>query len=586
MRTTSWVAATILYLAVGVARAASAGDRETLVERGEYLARAGDCLSCHTAPGGKPFAGGLPMKTPFGTLVTPNITPDFETGLGSWTGDDFYRALHLGVGKSGRDLYPVMPYTFYTKVTRPDVEAIYAYLQTVAPVRNAVDVNELYFPFDIRLSQMFWRELFFREGTYVPDPSKSDQWNRGAYLVEGLGHCGACHSPRDVFGGIEKSKELTGARVDHWFALNLTGDFRRGLGRWTIPQVVAFLRKGAAKGVSTAVGPMHEVVHNSLRYMTDADLTAMAVYLKSLPPKGADSPAMGVADAATLQGARLYVDNCGACHQSKGAGLPGAVPPLAGNPVVLASSPADLLSVVIGGVAGRGRYLAMPSFAGRLSDQDIATVANYVRTSWGNTTSSMVGAAQVATIRAAAAAPESAALGVAASAPPQPATAAAPAQPVPAGAGTVSQELARTVDAAPHSEPQPGTKVVVGPASPPPPPLPERPPLPSSGWFTAAEAKTGDTVFQNNCVMCHGGALQGGYGPALKGASFLARWRAKTVGQLLSFEHKDMPMGNAGSLTPQQYVEVTSYILQQNGFRPGSAPLASGVDRTRLIDPE
>ena len=247
--------------------------------------------------------------------------------------------MHDGVNRQGQDLYPVMPYTFYTKVTREDVAAIFAYLRTLPPVRNAIDVDQLRFPFDIRLTQLFWRELFFTAGTFAPEPAQSAEWNRGAYLVEGLGHCGACHSPRDALGGIRPNEQLTGARIDHWFALNLTSDLRAGIGGWSDDQIVAFLKSGAAKGKSTALGPMAEVVHNSLGHLTDDDLRAMAVYLKSVPAKAA--PVDGGNDTAgpPPRNALLYVQNCAGCHQAKGTGIAGTFPPLAGNPVVLAPDP-------------------------------------------------------------------------------------------------------------------------------------------------------------------------------------------------------------------------------------------------------
>ncbi len=358
--------------------------QQTEVERGEYLARAGDCVSCHTAKGGAPYAGGLRMDTPFGYLLSPNITPDPETGIGRWSADDFHRALHDGVNKRGQDMYPVMPYVFYTRVARADSDAIFAYLRTVQPVRNAVDINHLRFPFDLRWSMLAWRELYFTEGTYQPDPAQTPAWNRGAYLVEGLGHCSACHSPRNVMGAIEKDKAFTGAAIDGWFALNLTSSFKTGLGDWTIDEIVAYLKSGAAKGQSTTLGPMAEVVHNSLHYLTDADLKAMAEYLKSLP---ADSPlrtGYGAPDPSRQQGAVLYVDHCSGCHQSKGRGIPGVFPPLAGNGVVVAPNPADIIKVVLGGIPARNNYIAMPSFGSQLSDQQIAEIANYLRTSWGN----------------------------------------------------------------------------------------------------------------------------------------------------------------------------------------------------------
>ena len=353
------------------------------IKRGEYLVRAGDCISCHTAPGGTPFAGGLRMRTPFGDLLTPNITPDFRTGIGSWGADDLYRALHDGVGKWVGDLYPAMPYTFYTKITREDSDAIYAYLSALAPVDNPVEVNQLHWPFSVRMTMAFWRELYFTEGTFKPDASKSPEWNRGAYLIEGLGHCSACHSPRNVLGAIEQDRAFTGATIDGWFALNLTSNLRTGLGDWSIDQIVAFLKNGAAKGKATALGGMAQVVHNSLSYLSDADLRAMATYLKSVPAAASPIEAGGVA-AISGYDVRLYLDNCSACHQAKGRGVPGVFPPLAGNPVVLAADAANILKVVLDGVPARNGYMPMPSFAGRLSDHQIADIANYVRSSWGN----------------------------------------------------------------------------------------------------------------------------------------------------------------------------------------------------------
>lgn len=363
---------------------AGAHAQQTQIQRGEYLARAGDCISCHTAKGGAPYAGGLRMDTPFGFLLAPNITPDPETGIGTWSADDFYRALNDGVNKRDQDMYPVMPYDFYTKVTRADSDAIFAYLKSVPPVRNAVDINHLRFPFDLRWSMVAWRELYFDEGAFKPDPAQSAGWNRGAYLVEGLGHCSACHSPRNVMGAIEQDKAFTGANIDGWFALNLTDKLTTGLGEWTVDQIATYLKSGANKAKSTAFGPMAEVVHNSLQHLTDADLKAMAEYLKALPANSALRTGRAEADPARQAGAKLYVDNCMACHQSKGRGIPGVFPPLAGNGAVVAPSPNDIVKVVLGGIPAREGYIAMPPFAARLTDQQIADIANYVRTSWGN----------------------------------------------------------------------------------------------------------------------------------------------------------------------------------------------------------
>jgi len=371
----------------------------TPVQRGEYLAQAGDCVSCHTAKGGAPFSGGDRLDTPFGYMLAPNITPDPDTGIGRWSADDFYRALHDGVNKRGQDMYPTMPYDFYTRVTREDADAIYAYLRTVKPVRNAVDVNHLRFPFDQRWSMAVWRELYFNEGTYKRDAAKSASWNRGAYLVEGLGHCSDCHSPRNLLGGIEKSKDFSGAAIDGWFALDLTSDIATGLGSWSVDEIATYLKTGAYKGKTTTFGPMAEVVRNSTSHLTDADLAAMGEYLKSLPPDSRLRTGLKAPDPTRAQGATLYMDHCGGCHQAKGRGLPGIFPPLAGNGAVVATDPADILKVVLNGIPPRGGYVPMPSFAPQLSDQQIADIANYVRTSWGNAAAANATATMVAKLR-------------------------------------------------------------------------------------------------------------------------------------------------------------------------------------------
>ena len=388
-------------LAAALALAATAHAQQTPVQRGEYLARAGDCVSCHTVAGGAPFAGGLRLDTPFGYMLAPNITPDPETGIGRWTRDDFHRALHDGVNRRGQDMYPTMPYDFYTRATREDIDALYAYMQTVKPVRNAVTVNHLYFPFDQRWSMAAWRELYFTEGVYKPDPSKSAAWNRGAYLVEGFGHCSDCHSPRNLLGGIEKSRDFNGAVIDGWFALDLTSDIATGLGAWTADDIATYLKTGSYKGKTTTLGPMAEVIGNSLRYLTDADLQAMAEYLKSIPPESRLRTGRKPADPTRGRGAALYMDNCGGCHQATGRGIPGVFPPLAGNGVVVASDPGNILKVVDGGIAARGGYIPMPSFKDRLTDEQVADIANYIRTSWSNGAQPNVTPGMVAKLRAA-----------------------------------------------------------------------------------------------------------------------------------------------------------------------------------------
>jgi mono/diheme cytochrome c family protein len=392
-------AGVLAFLIATLSVTATVMAQDSQVKRGEYLARAGDCVSCHTAKSGAPYAGGLRMDTPFGYLLTPNITPDPATGIGRWSSDDFYRAMHDGVNKRGQDMFPVMPFDFYTKVTREDSDAIYQYLRTLKPVRNSVDINHLRFPFNQRWSMAVWRELYFSDAAFKPDPAKSAAWNRGAYLVEGLGHCSSCHSPRNALGGIEKNKAFTGATIDGWFALNLTSNLHTGLGKWTVADIAAYLKTGAIKDRTTTFGPMAEVVQNSLSYLTDDDLKAMAEYLKSLPVNSSLRTGKPAPSESRQRGAALYLDHCAGCHQAMGRGIPGVFPPLAGNGAVIAPDPADILKVVLGGIPARGGYIPMPSFAGQLSDQQIADIANYARTSWGNTATPSATAATVAKLR-------------------------------------------------------------------------------------------------------------------------------------------------------------------------------------------
>jgi mono/diheme cytochrome c family protein len=393
-----------LFRALGVfvalACASLAGAQQApVVQRGEYLARAGDCISCHTANGGAPFAGGYRLDTPFGYLLAPNITPDAQTGIGNWSSDDFYRAMHHGVNKRGQDMYPAMPYDFYTRLTRADSDAIFAYLRTLKPVSNAVDINHLRFPFNQRWSMSVWRELYFDEGTFKPDPAESVSWNRGAYLVEGLGHCSSCHSPRNALGGIEQAKAYTGASIDDWFAPSLTSNLHTGLGAWSVADIAIYLKTGAAAGRTTTFGPMAEVITNSLSHLTDADLAAMAEYLKAIPSNSTLRTGKPVPDATRVRGATLYMDHCGGCHQAKGRGIPGVFPPLAGNGAVIAPDPANVLKVVLRGLPQRGNYIPMPALGGQLDDQQIADIANYVRTSWGNAAQPNSTAALVAKLR-------------------------------------------------------------------------------------------------------------------------------------------------------------------------------------------
>jgi mono/diheme cytochrome c family protein len=322
--------AVCLLLLLGNSAAQAAADKQAFEEiaRGRYLAIAGDCAGCHNAPGGAPYAGGLPIETPFGALVSSNITPDRETGIGAWSGDEFVNAMQDGIRRGGDHLYPAMPYTYYNKATREDVLAMRAYLETVDPVRNEVKVNQLPFPFDVRASMVGWNELYFKRGTFGPVAGKSDEWNRGAYLVEGMGHCGLCHTPKNAMGGDETTHSLQGGALQGWYAPNLTGDLRSGLGSWSVEEVVAYLKTGR-NDVSAATGPMSDVIIHSTSQMTDADLRAIAVYLKDQPAPGGESPKpVSGEDRMMRAGEAIYLDNCAACHTSAGTGVPRLFPAL------------------------------------------------------------------------------------------------------------------------------------------------------------------------------------------------------------------------------------------------------------------
>lgn len=396
----SWLAAAGLSVVAAVTAASSparADDQADLIARGKYLVTAADCMPCHTGPGRKPFTGGLPINTPFGVLTTPNITPDKATGIGNWTDAQFYGALHDGIGAHGEFLYPVFPFTSFTKITPDDVKAIKAYLFTLPPETAPPQQNNLRFPFNVRQSLAVWREMFFTPGTFEPNPKASDQINRGAYLVEALGHCAECHTPRNIMGAMEPSKELAGGTVDTFFAPNISSDLRSGVGGWSNDQLFQYLKTGATQAKGVVFGPMAEVVHDSLSKLTDDDLHAIVAYLKATPDEVATTKAQP--DERRHAGAVVYLNVCSQCHQTGGTGIPNAIPALAGNGAVQAGEPNDVISAVIGGLKGKGSYGNMPSFASALTDQQIVDVVNYVRTSWGNKGSANATLATVASIR-------------------------------------------------------------------------------------------------------------------------------------------------------------------------------------------
>jgi mono/diheme cytochrome c family protein len=376
-------------------RATAATNATTrVINKGEYLARAGDCVACHTAPGGMEFAGGRAMPTPFGNIYVPNITPDEETGIGLYTADEFYRMMHTGVARDGKLLYPAMPFASYTKVTREDSDAIYAYLMSVPPIRQQNRPHELRFPYNKRELLVGWRTLYFREGEYEPDPAQNAQWNRGAYLVQGLGHCAMCHTAVNALGGSSESKAFEGGMIpnQNWYAPSLTSNREAGLGDWSIRDITDLLQVGVSRR-GTVYGPMAEVVYNSLQYLSDEDVQAMAVYLKALPQRDAEAPptsqARMVAPEVMELGRRVYEKQCAVCHGNEGKGQPPAYPPLAGNQSITMSSPVNSIRMVLNGGYPPGtrknpRPHGMPPFNHILNDQEVAAVVTYIRVAWDN----------------------------------------------------------------------------------------------------------------------------------------------------------------------------------------------------------
>lgn len=376
-----------------------------LVAKGEYLTRVGNCMACHTVQGGAPFAGGRGIETPFGVVYSSNLTPDKATGLGAWTSAEFWRAMHNGRGKDGRLLYPAFPYTSYTHVTREDSDAIFAYLQSLPPVAQANKAHALRFPYSTQAALGVWRALFFTPADVAQPAASAPQalataqvpdYQRGAYLVNGLGHCAACHTPRNSLGAEQQGQALAGGLipVQNWLAPALTDAGQAGVQRWPQADVVALLKTGVAPQASV-IGPMAEVVFRSTQYLSDADARAMAVYLQALPQHAATPAKQAVAPASVMErGAKVYEAQCAQCHGAQGqgakdeAGQP-AFPPLAGNRAVVLADPTNLVRVVLQGgylpaTAGNPRPHGMPPFQHLLGDEDVAAVTTFVRNSWGN----------------------------------------------------------------------------------------------------------------------------------------------------------------------------------------------------------
>lgn len=362
-----------------------------LLARGAYLARAGNCAACHTTRGGTPYAGGRGIDTPFGMVNSSNLTPDVRTGIGSWSAAEFWRALHNGRSKDGRLLYPAFPYPSYTTVTRTDSDALYAYLHSLPATAQPAPPHALRWPFNQQAALAVWRALYFSPSSFKPEPAQSAEWNRGAYLVRGLGHCGACHTARNALGATSTRLDLAGGLipVQNWYAPSLTATQEASVHDWPLEDAVRLLQTGVAPQ-GTVLGPMAEVVQQSTQYLSPPDLTAMATYLKALPQTPPEPVrAASTAPRTAERGAKLYDQHCAQCHGMQGQGVAGAYPPLAGNRAVTMASTANLVQVVRNGgfapaTAGNPRPFGMPPFVLVLGDEDIAVLLTHIRASWGN----------------------------------------------------------------------------------------------------------------------------------------------------------------------------------------------------------
>jgi mono/diheme cytochrome c family protein len=371
------------------------------LRRGQYLVRTGDCVSCHMRDGGDPLSGGLGLNTPFGTIFSSNITPDVDSGIGEWSADQFYRAMHDGIGAHGENLYPAFPYPWFRRVSREDSDAIFAFLKTTPAVAYRPPENSLPFPLNLRFLVKGWNFLFLKSAVAQAAPGQSAEWNRGDYLVNGLGHCGGCHTPKNLFGADKGSQELHGGALDNWVAPDLTANSRTGLGAWSVEDIAEYLKTGR-NARAGAGGAMADVVTYSTSLMSDADRHAMAVYLKSQPAKADEAPARP--DPAVMaRGAAIYSDACTSCHLENGVGQPRFFPPLGHDAMLQQADPTGLEHLILAGsrvapTPSRPSPLAMPSFAWKLTDQQIADVSTFIRNSWGNQAAA-VSATEVAEVR-------------------------------------------------------------------------------------------------------------------------------------------------------------------------------------------
>lgn len=401
------LAAGLVHGAFAAAAADNPAPNSDQIKRGEYLAKAADCIACHTVDPAKPFAGGYPLATPFGTIYGPNITADKETGIGNWSDDQFVRALHEGIDDEGKRLYPAFPYASFTKLSREDVLAIKAYLFSLPPIQQKTPENKLPFPLNQRWLMAGWNLFNFTPGELKADTAKSPEWNRGNYLVNGLAHCQECHTPRNLTMGMDLKRSFGGAQLGGWTAFNISPDAVSGVGGWKDEELVQYLKTGVVPGKASAAGGMAEAIEHSLQYLTDDDLKAIVTYLRSVPavndaadkkpryawgqPADDDAEIRGIAAVSVSSnasgGAELFSGNCASCHSASGSGVVGGYyPSLFNNSVVGARDPGNLLMVILNGVQRRGakEETFMPGFAGHLNDGQIAMLANYVVKQYGH----------------------------------------------------------------------------------------------------------------------------------------------------------------------------------------------------------
>lgn len=388
-----------LFLFIALNASAPRAASQSEIEYGLYLSKAGNCMSCHTRANGDSFAGGVEFNTPFGTVYSTNITPDLETGIGEWTLDDFVMALREGVSPSGEHLYPVFPYTSFTLTSDADISALFAYFQTLPPVKYRPPESDLGFPYNQQWALGMWKSLYFDEGRFVPNPDQSPEWNRGAYLIEGLAHCGMCHTPRNFLGAQDGDLALTGstytdkfnAQSLNWSTTNLTSA-KSGLSFWSVEDIVSYLKLGVSSRAGV-FGPMNEVIVNGTMHLKEQDLRAMAVYLKSLPANAQEYGSEPDEDTMR-RGELLYDIHCGTCHLPTGLGSDTTGPPLLGGSVTLAADPASLINITLYGPqlpqsAPSEEWKArtwqpMDPYAAILADEEVAILLSYIRNAWGN----------------------------------------------------------------------------------------------------------------------------------------------------------------------------------------------------------